>query len=139
MVKKCNSQTQFKKEKIFRFFSRFVRVWLNVKITNMIKHFFHSSCNMGIKKFWIWCWFRIRWKSCKKSNTKKVIKEKVTAIWSLWLLLLSVKFFGVIFSHCFQRSRIPFHINVRLQFVKKVKIVVPYCTCLPIKPQLANT
>ncbi len=33
---------------------------------------------MGIKKRWISRWFRIRWKSFKKMNPKKVISKNVT-------------------------------------------------------------
>ncbi len=98
---------------------------------------------MGFKKCRIWCWFWICWKSCKKSNAKKVIKEKVTAIWSDFYHTECKVFLGWFFRTVFQRIRIPFYIYVwsceRLHFVKKVKIVAPYCTCLSIKPQLANT
>ncbi len=33
--------------------------------------------NIGIKKRNIKCWFRLRWKSCKKCRAKKAIDEKV--------------------------------------------------------------
>jgi hypothetical protein len=30
------------------------------------------KCNIGIKKGRIWCWFRIRWKSCKNTRAKSI-------------------------------------------------------------------
>ncbi len=54
---------------------------------------------MGKKNLRSWCWFRIRWKSCKETNSQKVINEKGAEKWSFLLFLLcalfsTFKFFG---------------------------------------------
>jgi hypothetical protein len=43
-----------------------------------------------------------------------------------------ITFFGVIFSHSFQRIRIPFYISSRLHFVKKSKSLHPTVRVYPL-------
>ncbi len=41
------------------------------------KKFVWHKCKMGIEKRWILCWFRVRWKICKKSYKKLSQKNRV--------------------------------------------------------------
>ncbi len=42
------------------------------------KNLYFSEMHYGYKERIIWCWIRIRWKSCKKTRAKKVTSEEVT-------------------------------------------------------------
>ncbi len=46
------------------------------KSVKMIKNLYFSKMQYGYQKRRIWCWFRIRCKSCKKTHAKKLSAKK---------------------------------------------------------------
>ncbi len=92
------------------FLSRFLRVWLQSLKKVLIWHKFFLS-KKGVKKRRISRWFWIRWKSCWKMHTKKVVSKTSLTNMSTsekrayFRHVFANNFFWCIFSNLFQRIR----------------------------------